>query len=518
MTESRGGASIRRLATGVPGLDDVLGGGLPEFSFNLVVGGPGSGKTTLVHQIMFANATAERPGLYFTILGEPPLKMLRYQQLYSFFDPAKVNGTIRFVSLGEAVMQQGLSSVLDSIVRQVEAASPGIVAVDSFRSMMRTVRGAERGELEMQGFVQRLAHHLTAWEATTFLIGEFTEPERQDHAVYTIADGLLALSQRAERNSIVRKLQVVKLRGQSELPGLHTFRITADGLRVFPRIPKPEEDEPAQRTASQHPTAVPERLSTGVAGVDEMLHGGIPQGYSVLIAGPSGSGKTVLAAQFIAEGVRRGEPGVIAIFEKRPAGYLKTTSLGHDLEQMIRDRRLAVVYLRPLDLSVDETLYELRAAITRTRATRVVIDSLSGFEMAVSPGFREDFRESLYRLVGVLTGLGVTVVMTLEIEDAYGELRLGPRENAFLADAIILQRYVEIEGQLRRIMTVVKVRGSEHSKDLRLYEITSEGLVLDGTRAGYHGLLTGNPDPSASERPGRGHASRPTQPKSRRKR
>jgi circadian clock protein KaiC len=308
----------------------------------------------------------------------------------------------------------------------------------------------------------------------------------------------------------------VKLRGQSELPGLHTFRITADGLRVFPRLPKPEE-EPARRDATPLPLTGRERLSTGVAGVDEMLHGGIPQGYSVLIAGPSGSGKTVLAAQFIAEGIKHREPGVIAIFEKRPAGYLRTTSLGRHLDQMIQDGRLAVVYLRPLDLSVDETLYELQAVITRTGAKRVVIDSLSGFEMAVSPGFREDFRESLYRLVGVLTSLGVTVVMTLEIEDAYGELRLGPRENAFLADAIILQRYVEIQGQLKRIMTVVKVRGSEHSKDLRLYEITAEGLVLDRVAAGYHGLLTGNPDPNSGRPPRRRQpVSRPA--KSRRKR
>src|SRR5712691_1139226 len=243
MTADRGGASLRRLPTGVPGFDDVVGGGLPELSFNLIVGGPGSGKTTLAHQIMFANATPERPGLYFTILGEPALKMLRYQQLHSFFDPAKVNGTIRFVSLGAEVIQQGLAPVLDSIVRQVEAASPRLVVVDSFRSVMRANYGAERGELEMQDFVQRLALYLTAWEATTFLIGEFTEPQNLYHPVYTIADSLLALSQRAERNSIVRKLQVVKLRGQSELPGLHTFRITADGLRVFPRIPKPAEEQ-----------------------------------------------------------------------------------------------------------------------------------------------------------------------------------------------------------------------------------------------------------------------------------
>jgi circadian clock protein KaiC len=509
MTNGQKGVSIRKLPTGVPGFDDVLGGGLPELSFNLIVGGPGSGKTTLAHQILFANATADRPGLYLTIVGEPPLKMLRYQQQYSFFDPQKVNGIIQFASLsGE--LEQGLTAVLDGITRQIEAAKPAFVVVDSFRSVMRVSSGAETHALELQDFVQRLALHLTAWEATTFLIGEFTEPEAQDHPVFTVADSLIALSQRTERNSVVRKMRIMKMRGQGDLPGLHTFRITRDGLKIFPRIPKAEE-EPNQRDASQARTSVQERLSTGVSGLDEMLNGGVPRGYSVMLAGPSGSGKTVLAGQFIVDGVKHGESGVIAIFERRPAGYLQTTSLGRDLEQMIHDGKIAIVYLRPLDLSVDETLYELRETILRMKASRVVIDSLSGFEMAVSPGFREDFRESLYRLVGVLTGLGVTVMMTLEIEDDYTALRLGPRENGFLADAILLMRYLELGGILRRMMTVIKVRGSDHSKDLRLYEVHAQGLAIGERVPLYeHGLLTANPmPPSSPDRlPGRSRRGR----------
>jgi circadian clock protein KaiC len=500
MTDGGGGVSIRQLTTGGPGLDDVLGGGLPELSFNLIVGAPGTGKTTLAHQIMFANATADRPGLYFTIVGEPALKMLRYQQQYSFFDPAKVNGMIRFSSLSGEV-QRGLPAVLESLVRQVEAFTPGFVVVDSFRSVLRVGNGAQPGGLDVQDFVQRLAVHLTAWEATTFLVGEFPGPESEDHPVFTVADSLIVLNQTIERNSVVRKLRVAKMRGQADLPGLHTFRITRDGLKVFPRLPKPEE-EPAQRDVSRAIAPLQERLSTGVSGLDEMLGGGVPRGYSMMIAGPSGSGKTVLSGQFIAEGVRRGERGVLAIFEKRPAGYLRTTALGGDLGQMVHDGHVAIVYLRALDLSVDETLYELRETIARTKAQRVTIDSLSGFEMAVSPGFREDFRESLYRLVGVLTGLGVTVMMTLEIEDGYTELRLGPRENAFLTDAIILQRYVELDGALRRVMTVVKVRGSDHSTDLRFYEVSSRGLTVgDPIRGYHHGLLTADPWSSPESRP-----------------
>ena len=492
MIDGPHGVLIRQLPTGVPGLDDVFGGGLPELSFNLIVGGPGCGKTTLAHQIIFANATAARPGLYFTIVGEPPLKMLRYQQQYSFFDPAKVNGVIRFSSLSQEV-ERGLPAVLESIVRQVEAFTPGFVVVDSFRSVLRVGNGAESGALDVQDFVQRLALHLTAWEATTFLVGEFPGPESADHPVFTVADSLVFLNQTIERNSVVRKIRVVKMRGQGDLPGLHTFRITRDGLKVFPRLPKPEAPA-AQPQASPAMAPVQERLSTGVRGLDEMLGGGIPRGYSAMVAGPSGSGKTVLAGQFIAEGVSRGERGVIAVFEKPPAGYLRTTALGDALGRMIHDGHVTIVYLRPLDLSVDETLYELRETIARTKAQRVAIDSLSGFEMAVSPGFREDFRESLYRLVGVLTGLGVTVMMTIEIEDGYTELRLGPRQNAFLTDALILQRYVELDGTLKRVMTVLKVRGSDHSNDLRFYEVGSRGLTVgDPVRGYHHGVLTADP-------------------------
>lgn len=479
--------TIRNLPTGVPGLDEILGGGLPEYSFNIIAGSPGGGKTTLAHQIMFANATPHKPALYFTVLGEPALKMLRYQQQFKFFDSDRLHTAVRFINLSQVVLEKDLDAVLTEIIREVEAASPGLVVVDSFRTVVRKVAGGT-GEAELQGFVQRLALHLTSWQATTFLIGEYTEGEVRDNPVFTVADGLFWLFQQVERNSIVRKMQIMKLRGQASVPGLHTFRITEGGVQAFPRT--------FGLTGRKEKVRTTKRLSSGIAELDAMMGGGIPAGDSLLIAGPSGSGKSALASQFIHEGLKAGEPAIIAIFEERPAEYSsRAAKLGMDFDTPQKDGLLNILYLRPLDLSVDETMREIIDAVERTGATRVVIDSLAGFELALAPGFREDFRESLYRMIGALTRTGVTIVSTVELVESFSELALSPYAISFLSDDIIRMRYVEIEGQLRKVMMVVKMRGGDHSKDICEYDITSEGIRIGKRLSGYHGLITGVPQP-----------------------
>jgi circadian clock protein KaiC len=226
--------TIRKLPTGVAGLDDILGGGVPEFSMTILGGTPGCGKTTLAHQIVFANATLERPALYFTILGEPVVKMLRYQQQYSFFDATKIGPDIRFINLSDVVMEQDLDAVLAEIMRQVTAANAGVVVIDSFRTLARKAL-SDAGEVNVQAFIHRLSQFLTSSEVTTFLIGEYFEEEIRDNSLFTIVDGIIWLSQVTERNSVVRKLQIMKLRGQATVPGLHTIRIDHDGLHAFSR-------------------------------------------------------------------------------------------------------------------------------------------------------------------------------------------------------------------------------------------------------------------------------------------
>jgi len=478
--------TIHKLPTGVPGLDEILGGGISEFSFNIIAGTPGCGKTTMAQQVAFSNGTPKKPALYFTVLGEPVLKMLRYQQQFSFFDESKVGKAVRFVNLSELALDQSLNAVLEEIVRQVTTANAGVVVIDSFRTLAPKA-SSYVDAVEVQSFIHRLAQFLTSWEATAFLVGEYVEEEIRDNPLFTMVDGIFWLSQVSERNSVVRKLQVIKLRGQASVPGLHTMRIGAHGVEAFSRT--------LGLVATKTKPSNRKQMSTGIAELDKMLGGGIIEGDSVLVTGPSGTGKSALATQFIAEGLRRGEPGIMAIFEERPDGYTQRAgSFGLNLKAAEQKGMLETLYLRPLDLSVDETMQAILDAIKRVKAKRLVIDSLVGFEMALAPGYRADFRESLYRMIGALTGAGITIMSTVEVEDSFTSLQFSHYAISFLTDDIIRLRYVEIDGQLRKTLVVIKMRGGNHSKDIREYVITDKGVVvIHPRRTDYHGLSTGIP-------------------------
>jgi circadian clock protein KaiC len=474
--------TINRLATGVPGLDVVLGGGLPEFSFNVIAGQPGCGKTTLANQLMFNLATPVQTALYFTVLGEPPLKMLRYQQQFGFFDEEALNQRVRFISLADDAMAGELDRVLQRIADDVARHSPAFVFVDSFRSVIQAAETGRHSRNALQQFIQALGMLMTAWQATTFLIGEHYS-ETETNAVFTVADGLIWLRQSVQHNSMVRKLEIMKMRGQPTLPGLHTFRIGPAGITVFaPTTVIPAADD------NVVPRAAVDQVSTGVPGLDEMLGGGLPRGYSLLVAGPSGSGKSILASAFLAEGARRGETGVIAAFEQRP-----NRTRSQVIVDLIASGRVGLLESHGSDLSIDEITFLLMTDIRRLGAKRVVIDSLSGFELALAPTFRADFRESLLRMVTAFSAAGVTVLLTTELEDRYTDLRFSPYGSAFLTDAIIVQRYIEVESRLLRVVAVVKVRANMHSNELRAYTIDADGIHVGGMLGDQEGLLGGRP-------------------------
>jgi len=481
-------AQIRRLPTGVPNLDLVLGGGLPEFSMHVIAGGPGTGKTTLAQQIMFANAGPNFCVLYFTVLGEPTLKLLRFQQQYSFFDPARIGKSVHFINLSDTVRRLGLKRTLDTLNGHVVERSPSMVVVDSFRTLLLAASGETSRDL--QSFLHDLSIQLTSWQTTSLLVGEYAREELTGNPAFTVADGILWLTQELRRNSVVRKLQVLKMRGQAPMVGLHSFRIGDDGIHVFPRL---------LRTEVQPPEGMPERRARiGVQGLDEMMNGGVPVGETLLVAGPSGTGKTILALQFLVEGARSGEPGVMVTFEESPEEHVrKARSFGWDLQQMAQDNILEMIYLRPVDLTVEEVLERIESAVSRVGARRVVINSISGFEVAVAPSEREDFNEALYRLTRGLTSRQITVLMTTEVPESFGELQFSFFNISFLTDNIVLLRFVEIESRLALALAVVKMRTSPHSRELREFAITGRGIEMGGTFDEYAGVMSGIPTVSA---------------------
>jgi circadian clock protein KaiC len=474
---------LRLLATGVPGLDTILGGGLPELSFNIIGGAPGSGKTTFAQQIMFGAATPQRKALFFTAMGEPPVKMLRYQQQFSFFDFDKVGDSVHFISLAPQVERGNYDAVLAQILDDVRTHAPALVFIDSFRSFIEGARGVDQQDVAaLQKFVQQLVAHMTGWNATTFLIGEYLANETDQNPIFTVADGIIWLNQHVQRNVMLRKIQVIKMRGQKQRPGLHAFRIEHGGLEVFPRImPVLEAADLCVPDQAQRP-----RLSMGIAALDDMLGGGLPAGYSLLISGPTGSGKTVLATEFLAAGARNGETGVIALFERNPSRLLNTR-----LNKLVSAGQVMLTNIRNLDISIDEILHDLVGTIERTGATRIVLDSIAGFMMSLAPEAREDFSESLYRMATMLGSKGVTLLMTNEMEDRFDELRFSSFGSVVLADALIMLRYVEHEAELHTVISVVKVRGSKHSRQIRSFDITDDEVIIGSAPAPYEGVLSG---------------------------
>ncbi|MBD8655986.1 AAA family ATPase [Oxalobacteraceae sp. CFBP 13730] len=477
--------SLGKLSTGVQGLDVLLGGGLSEFSFNLIAGPPGSGKTTLAHQIMFSIATTERRALFFTVLGEPPLKMLRYQQQYSFFDMQKVGTAVRYVNLAEDLRAGDFSTVLARMMKEVEDFAPSLVFVDSFRSVAQTARSGNEGVADLQHFIQDLGTRMTSWQATTFLIGEYANSDAEASPIMTVADGMISLTPVHDDNSVVRKMRVVKMRGQAHMNGSHTFRITGDGIRVYPRMLPPlaqdhHDSAPADRD--------PRRILTGTPDLDVLLHGGLPQGHSLLVTGPSGCGKTILATRFLQEGVRQGNKGVALSFEKGTSRLRNA-----ELAAMVAAGDVEVLESRMIDLTVDEVLEALNEAIDRTGARRVVVDSLSELSLYLAPEGRNQLRSTVFQMLTSLAKRNVTVLVTMGMDDDFTHLRFSQSEIAYLTDAVVLMRFGESAGQLRRFISVVKVRGSSHSHDLREFHIDDVGIHIDPISSAHEGVLHGLP-------------------------
>ncbi|HEY6724539.1 MAG TPA: ATPase domain-containing protein [Polyangiaceae bacterium] len=482
--------TLRRLTTGSTAFDSILGGGLPAHSMNVIAGEPGAGKTLFSLQMLFALARQGKKGVYFTTLSEPALKLIQYMQQFSFFDENMLEEKIVFVDLGSAI-RQGAEATLNEISTRVEREAPAVVVIDSFKAIRDIV--GER--VALRTFVYDLAVHTAAWGATSLLVGEYTESEGASHPEFAIADGIIRFRNSRHELSAVREVEVLKLRGADYVTGGHFYEIGSSGLAFFPRVRGPDSAPSEPRAVAGHRVSVPERASTGVAGLDAMLGGGLPRASATIVQGGTGTGKTLLGLQFLLEGAEHGEAGIHFMLEETPdqlRGFAQ--SLGWDLAKFEERGLVTLSYISPVELSTDRFLDRVRREVEKLGARRAVLDSLTSLALGV-PSERR-FKELVYAVAKHFHQGGITLNMNMEVPDLLGSAQLSGHGVSFAADNVIQLKFVEIEGRLERGVSVLKARGLRHATDVRRLGVGEGGVQVGVPFHGLRGVLTGLPVPA----------------------
>lgn len=467
---------MMRVKTGVKNLDGILDGGFPSYSVNIIAGPPGSGKTVLSQQIAFNNAGPKSKVLCFTTISEPTMKLIKYQQQFTYFDSQKIGSSVIFVDIGQVIRTKGLPEAMGGILCSVEEHSPSIVVVDSFKAIQDLVQT----ELENRKFAYDLCVKLTSWECIAFFVGEYTDEEMEQEPIFAIADGIVTLSRRERGMQTIRYIELLKMRGTNYFSGKHPVTITRDGITIYPRVTTPPEP-PVFKIAQ-------ERISTGIPGLDAMFLGGIPRGTATLVAGGSGTGKTLFGLHFLMAGVAAGEPGVFVTFQETPSP-LKTTAknFGWELEKLEREKKIKLMYTSPVELGVDEHSFLIRETIREMGAKRLVVDNLMGIEIATPDKVR--YKDFVYSLVAFLQSRGVTSLLTNEVPELFGSFQLTSYSVSFITDNVILLRYVEVESSVERALSVLKSRGCAHDRGIREYLIGPKGIEIVGKMLGLTGVL-----------------------------
>jgi len=450
-----------RLTSGHKPLDAVLGGGLPANAISLLMGRPGSGKTILAQQYIFRNATPERPSIYFATVSEPLEKIVRFGQSLDFFDRTAIGASVFYEDLGAKVSRHGLAGVTEQITTAIKERRPGLIVIDSFKAL----HAFADGHAEFRRFLHELSGRLGAFPVASLWVGEYEDAEIGSVPEFAVADAILDLTTARSGQRDIRFLEVRKLRGSGFQSGLHAYRLTADGMHLFPRL----ADAPIDKEYPQSDV----RASSGIPALDDMLEDGYWPGASTLIAGPSGSGKTLLGLHFIFNGARQGEPGVIATLQENET-QLERVAGGFGWS--LNEPNIEVMYRSPVDIHIDEWAYELLQAVKQTGARRILIDSVTDIRAAASDATR--FREFCYSLMQRFARQGVSIVMTFEIPDLFGAERLSDDAVSPLSDNVVMLSYLKDDGSIKRTISVIKTRASHHDPAIRQFLIGRDGIAL----------------------------------------
>ena len=473
-------------STGVAGLDEVLGGGLPPHRLYLLAGEPGTGKTTLALQFLLAGAARGERGLYVTLSeSREELREVAASHGWSLDsieifelaaeDDAPTNEGYTLFHPAEVELQQTMERVLAAVAR----AEPRRIVFDSLSEM----RLLARDPLRFRRQVLALKQYFIGRNCTVLLLDDQSAPEG-DLQLHSIAHGVVELEHIAlEYGAERRRLQVRKLRGRRFRGGFHDFRIKSGGLAVFPRLHRGAPGE----------AELGRPLISGSPELDALLGGGIPSGTSVLITGPAGTGKSVLATQYACAAATRGERVRMYLFDERLGTFtLRAEGLGMDVREMRDDGRLSLCQVEPAELSPGEFAHDVARAVEEDDVRMIVIDSVNGYLQAMPE--ERLLTTQVHELLSYLANRGVTTVLTLVQHGIFGSPVDEVADVSYLADSVILLRYFEVSGAVRQAISVVKKRSGDHERTIRECRVSHGGLHVGPPLHQFQGVLTGVPE------------------------
>ena len=457
----------------------MLGGGLPVGSLTVIAGSPGTGKTILAQQICFRNATAEHKAVYYSTISEPPEKFISHLETFEFFDRSALVDKVEFINLGEILQDDkegGLAAIMDEIVRKCVAEQPAVVVVDSAKAL----RDFSTTERTLRTSIYLLSSRIAHTQTTLIFVGEYGPDEVESAPEFSLADGIVELVYESHEPMDRRWLRVRKLRSSKHLSGHHPLHISEAGISVFVRAETVDgdvelESEPAGR------------ISIGVAGLDEMTHGGLPKGSSTLVLGPSGCGKSSLALRFIAQGLEDGERCLYVSFQENANQLIRqAASFSWDLSPHIASGQLKIYHVAEDSLDLDIVASVVREELAKAPLHRMVIDSLA--EMVVAARETERFPAFARSLLASLRSAEVSLLTTSETSS------LGPTTESvdgllFLYHNVILLRHIEQESEVGRAVAILKMRNSDHEKGIWTFEINDGGFEVQSKLDNVTGLL-----------------------------
>ena len=467
---------MKRIATGIAGLDTVLNGGLEQGAVVVVAGGPGTGKTILAQQMCFALATAEHKAVYYTTVSEPHAKLISHLEPFTFFEPEALGPRVEHIHLGDFLRPprpEGLQPMVSEIVRKALDEEPALVVIDSAK-MLRDFTD----ERELRSALHDLTGLFAQSGTLLLLLGEYGPEELGNSTEFSLADGIIQLDYQVREPVDRRTLRIAKMRGGRHVPGRHTFQIGSGGLQIYPRI---ETLVPASVTP------VPGPIRTGIPGLDQLMTGGMKQGDATLVMGPSGVGKTTLGMRWITQGLEDGESGLFVTFQDTADNLVSmAATFGWDIAAARDSGQLGISHVPMGELDLDVLADAIRANLAQRPLRRIVIDSLAELVLAAREWDR--FPAYMRSLVGFVRAAGSSLLATSET--MVGATAAQSLEGLmFLFDNVIDVRYIEQHTGLGRALNVVKMRNGPHQMTLNELTITSHGLEVGDSLEGVTGRL-----------------------------